>query len=106
METIECIERRALLKALRFAGAAVLTTGDDALTAQQLEELDSVLDDDQIILSLRPGEKLFTVPVQLQVVAASAEEAVDLATNVVNECLSLFDGSGPETYKVGEASAV
>jgi hypothetical protein len=106
METIDCIERRALLKALRFAGAAVLTTGEDALTPAQLEDLDQVLADDKIILSLRPGEKMFQVPVQLQVMAASDDEAVDLATSLMNECLGMFDGSGPETYTVGAATAV
>lgn len=106
METIECIERRALLKALRFAGSAVLTTGDDALTPEQLEDLDQVLANDQVLLSLRPGEKMFQVPVQLQVMAASDDEAVALATSLMNECLGMFDVSGPETYTVGTATAV
>jgi len=106
METIECIERRALLKALRFAGAVVMTTGDDALTPVQLEELDQVLADDKIILSLRPGEKMFQVTVQLQVMASSDDEASDLATSLMSECMGMFDGSGPETYTVGAATAV
>lgn len=101
METIQAFERRALVTALRLAGPALIK--GDAITPQQLSELENVLAAEDVLLVARPEEKLFSVPVRISMLAADAEEATRLVRAVLNEAEP--DNEQFITFDMGEPNA-